>query len=301
MTVSEIIQVVCAIASLIVAFLFFIAEKRQNNRIEKRDDLHYKQDVEAQARAFVLKYSCAQNEYQGDIYLLPLCVMAKAYKPLYPYSRLIYQEFNRMSTDVQEQILRLEKININVPSSDNFYDFAIVKLKEIIRSMYPNDKDIFYENGKYLERALINHGNKNVPDIFCESDAYNNKASAVIGQKPYNMSFRSHITNLLAYEKDKCPIKRLCSTETNLGKPDLDDEIIMSYLCCIIAEYVPTYTESAVNYYDKSDGNVDDYCGNLRMEDLFLKALLSIAMYCDNFNEYATGMISNRRIIGVDE
>ena len=288
MNASEIIQVVCAIASLFVAILFFIAEKRQDNRIERRDELRYKQDVEAQARAFILKYSCGPNEYNGDIFLLPLCVIAKSYKPLYPYTRLIYQEFNRMPPDVQEQILRLENINIKVPFSDHFYDLAIAKLKEIIRSMYPDDEDIFYENGKYLERALLIHGNKIIPDILCESDEYNNEAFAVIGQTRDNMSFKSHITNLLAYEKEKCPIKRLFSTETNLGIPGAPgDDIIISYLCCVIAEYVPIYSECGNEHSDQSVGYVDDYSGELRMEDLFLKALFSIAIHCENFNEYA--------------
>ena len=95
------------------------------------------------------------------------------------------------------------------------------------------------------------------------------------------MDFKEHITNLLAYEADKQPISRLARELTNLGRPTEAEEILICYLCCIIAEYVPCYLYNNPEL-SENIGRECDYTGTRYMEDAFLNALHSITVHGSN-------------------
>lgn len=148
----------------------------------------------------------------------------------------------------------------------------------------PKGKDLFYEGGKYLKRALLHHGEKEVPDIRCAIDARerellggsNAKYSTYANSR--DMDYKEHITNILTYEADKQPLTELLHEKTSLGVPSNDDEILICYLCCVIAENVPCYLNRKNTSYENV-GVVCDYSGQQYMEDMFLKALHSITIY----------------------
>lgn len=274
---TDIISLVVAIIALIATIVIAIAQYKQSKKIDARDEKRRKDTIYSDATKFILKYSASNHE--SDIYLLPLCIIAYKYNPIYPYNREIYREFCSLTEETQNHILERCKIDIPCFRVNSFYEDMLKKLKNTIKINYPYDRDLYYDAGKYFERALYNNGNKIVPEIKCEIDQIrkNSIDNIPFFQKEDMMEYKSHILNLLTYEKDKKSIERLMTEETSLGVPINGDEILISYLSCIIAKYVPIHSYNETKF--ENIGYVDDYQGNLYMEDLFLDALFNIYIY----------------------
>lgn len=64
---------------------------------------------------------------------------------------------------------------------------------------------------------------------------------------------------------------------TSMEVPTESDEILISYLSCIIAKYTSIYSYNKQKF--ENIVYVDDYQANLYMEDLFLDALFNIYVY----------------------
>lgn len=278
------INLFIAIASLIVAAVTFFAtivigkiQIKQNSKmddlsrkIDERDEKRRNDMIYAEATKFILKYSFPSQD--AEIYLLPLCVMAYKYNPIYPYRREMYREFCSLTEDVQNCILQRQEIDIRSSKSDNFYDTMLNYLKLDIKNNYPGDRDLFYENGKYFERSLLRHGNKEIPYASCPADKYQKETyNKFLPFMKNDMTYEDHVTNLLAYEKGKKPIAQL------MDKVCDSDEIFISYLACIVAKYTSCYSNSEYNYMNI--GHVGDFQGTKYMEDLFLDALFNIFIY----------------------
>lgn len=286
MTPSEITSLICAILSLGAAVLIGVWQIRQNSRVNKlalkqaeAEKARYDNALYSEATRFILKYS--SPDYESQILLLPMCVMAYKYNSIYPYRREIYREFCILSEELQNLILERCKLSLKTGRCKEFFDSQVEFLKSVIKENYPGDRDIFYEGAKYLERALIHHGQSGIPEIKCAIDkeqqaAYDNYMW--MGPKPSEMNYKDHITNLLAYEKTKKPISRLFVEPTSIGCPDSADEILISYLCCEVAKYVACYSWKDDNTA-LDIGLECDFSGTRTMEDLFLNALLYIYCY----------------------
>ena len=166
---------------------------------------------------------------------------------------------------------------------------SVDKLISVIEKFYPDDKNIFYDNGKYFEQALTYYGNKVVPNLTCaldsdEIDRRNHPLSEHVSFEPC-MPYDTHIQNLLARHKNEKPISKLFYENTNMGCPEVGDGIIISYLCCHVAMCAIWYN---IESFDGSNiGSVDDFSGELYMEDLFLESLYEIFTNFDKINEEA--------------
>lgn len=286
MITSEIIQIglsaVGALTALVVG-IWQIRLARQMKNFEIRQDFRDKQHNEdvifAEATRFIQKYS--KSGHDSEIYLLPLCVVAYAYNPVYPYRRELYREFCGLTEDVQNVILQRYELSVVSKRISGFYDDMLKRIMTTIRENYPGDQDIFYDNGKYFERALLHHGESIIPDLRCPLDAdelESRKHSIVQSfKRDFDMSYKSHITNLLAWHKMEQPIKSLLHGPTNMGSPAAGDEIVISYLCCSVAEYATVYNLDEPD--DFNSGYVCDFCGKQYMEDMFLQALYEV-MIC---------------------
>lgn len=281
-TFSDSVAIISAAISIIVAIIIAIIQYKQSQlmqhlteRQDARDEKRRNEYVYSEATKFILKYSSAGR--LSEIYLLPLCVMAYKYNSIYPYRRGIYQEFCSLTEEIQNEILKREHLCIKSKKEKRFYQKLLNSLMNKIELIYPEDENIFYDGGKYFEHALIKSGRYKIPEITCKTDRYflKNKNIFELMKKeiPKQMDYKDHITNLLSCEKKEKPINKLFHEKTSLGIPCSGDEILTSYLCCVIAEYVPT-----ISYLNEQqeifDG--DDFNGRLYMEDLFLMALYNI-------------------------
>lgn len=289
MDVATVVGLVIAVISLLVAVIIGGCQIKQNNRMaafekrqDARDEKRYNDETYAKVTRFIQKYSV--GGYEAEIYLLPLCIAAYQYNPVYPYRREIYREFCGLSEDVQHSILARCNIDIPCHKSNRYFSECFDKLQKEIKAYCPDDKSLFYDGGKYLERALLHHGKNEIPDVQCAIDEEQRKLlDSPVGKisktlSHEDMDYKTHIQNLLAYEADKQPISRLANEPTSLGIPVEADEILICYLCCVIAEYVPCYLNKNQEIYE----NVCDYNGIRYMEDAFLTALHSITIYGPN-------------------
>ena len=66
--------------------------------------------------------------------------------------------------------------------------------------------------------------------------------------------------------------------ETNIGSPQSGNEILPSYLCCMVAKYASIYSDNSKEN-DRNIDFADNYEGVQYMEDLFLDALHTIENY----------------------
>lgn len=291
---ATIISLVVAIISLLVAVIIGGCQIAQSKRMEafekrqdERDEKRHNNEIYAETTRFIQKYNV--GGYEAEIYLLPLCIAAYQYNPTYPYRREIYREFCGLPEDVQKSILTRCNIDIPCDKSERYFSECLDKLQKEIKEYCPDDESPFYDGGKYLKRALLHHGEKELPNVRCAIDKEQRKLlNSPVGKiskslSHEDMDYETHITNLLAYEADKQPIAKLLKESTSLGIPVVDDEILICYLCCIIAKYIPCYLNKNQEIY-KNTGYVCDYNGIWYMEDAFLNALHSITVYGINEN-----------------
>ena len=281
-------EIVFAIVGIIVALVIGIGQiyiakrvKDFETRQDARDEKRRSEQIYSEATRFIQKYS--QNTHESEIYLLPLCVAAYKYNPVYPYRREIYREFCTLTEEVQNEIIKRFDFDIRSERTDTYYSDMLKRIIDTIRIYYDGDADgrYFYDNGKYLERALTNHGTELVPDdLRCEIDEDEKQArknpvvQAFSQDEDDKMDFVEHLTNLLAYHKNEKPLSAL------LGYFQQNDEIIASYICCLIARYTAIYNYEECETDEEINLGYDgDYNGTRYMEDIFLDALNTVEHY----------------------
>lgn len=286
MSVSEIVQIVLSAVGVLIALVLGVWQIRLARQMklfelrqDSRDKRHNDAVMFAEVTRFIQKYS--NGGHKSDIYLLPLCVAAYAYNPSYPYRREMYREFCGLTEDVQNAILQRCELSIVSKKRFDFYSTVIKHIIEVVDTYYPGDQNIFYDNGKYFESALLYYGEKTVPELRCPVDMdeanFRKSGFSTYRDDKSDMDYVAHITNLLAWHKTERPIYTLFYGLTNKCAPNSADEIVTSYLCCIVAKYVVIYNLNAPDNFES--GCVCDFIGDRYMEDLFLEALYEI-MIC---------------------
>lgn len=279
MSCTDIINFI--VAGVIGFSQIYIAIKVKNFEIKQdnRDEQRRTKQIYADATKFIQKYS--KNSHESEIYLLPLCVAAYKYSPIYPYRREIYREFCSLTEDVQNEIVKRFDIDIVSHKCSSYFSDMLNRVIKTTETYYHNDAKgcYFYEGGKYLKRALTNHGTEKIPDdLRCELDEKNKESlssSFLITGNVYKdgkMEFQEYLKNLLNHHKDERPLSSI------LEYFQQSDEIIASYICCLIAKYSAIY-----NYIETDDernlGYDCDYNGDRYMEDLFLDMLNTVEYY----------------------
>lgn len=148
---------------------------------------------------------------------------------------------------------------------ENYYSDIVSKILSNNKLYYPNDNDnrFFYDDAKYFHKAIQYYGSKPIPD-----------------DKMWNCDTRlkDHITDLLALHKDKTPLSDLFPYFQN------SDEIIASYICCLIAKYTAIYNCKDPEENEDIEVNLGyacDYLDQLYMEDLFLDTLHTVENYSE--------------------
>ena len=221
-------------------------ERRQDEIEEER----HIEAVKAQAVSFISKY-------YSDRGLIPLCAIAAMYNDLYYYSSAMYREYCCYTKEVQNKILEYCKLDLRITEREIFP--KCVKALESIREHYfPDDKNIFYDRAKYIERSLINYGSQKIPH----------------GEYQYTKYITDILSEAFISNKfDEKPIENL-ALEFNFGSAE---EIEACQLTTVIAEYIAIYVgdkKESNKYY----GIPGAYDGEeiKTMEDLFLKAIFEI-------------------------
>ena len=302
MNVSDIISIICSIIGIIIAgislavsIIIFKSQRKLENSLNERDEKRYNSQVEADANKFIQKYNV-----NDEIQLLALCVIAKKYDSTFPYRRQIYKDFCCLNDDVQIEVLKKMDIDLRLMDLDNknFFDNCLELLKVDLKKYFPSYEsfysDHFYDGAKYFYRSIKNYKDEKVPEI---NVTFSN------GIKATYVKFDDIVTDILArvdykdYLKplnelsDKDKINYLFNINTDLGSARGGQEIVMDYLECLIAKYVPIYLYKHKPEYEEelekgnAIENIGYYCDyfafkdDYYMEDLFLEALLTLNVY----------------------
>ena len=274
MTCLEIFNII--VAAVIGVGQIHIAKRVKDFEIRQdtRDEKRRTEQIYAESTRFIQKYS--KDNYDFELYLLPLCVTAYKYNPVYPYRREMYREFCTLTEEVQNEILKRCDINIKSERSDNYYLDMLARIIHTTEAYYNEDARgrFFYDNGKYLERALLQYGNDLVPNnLRCEIDedeqiSQQSPLGTLLKNDDGKMDFDEHLTNLFAYHKNEQPLTSL------LGVFQQSNEIVASYICCRIAIVTAQYNYTISD--EIKTGYACDYNGQKYMEDLFLYALHTV-------------------------
>lgn len=302
MTTSDIISVICSIIGIIIAgislavsIIIFKSQRKLENSINERDEKRYHSQVEADANKFIQKYNA-----NDEIQLLALCVIAKKYDSTVPYRRQIYKDFCCLNDEVKREVLRKMDIDLRLMNLErkNFFDHCLDLLKEDLKKYYPDYQsfydDHFYDGAKYLYRSLENYKNEKVPElkvvysngVLAEFKKYDDIVTDILARVDYK-DYLKPLNEL----SDKDKISYLFNINTDLGSALGGQEIVMDYLECLIAKYVPIYLYNHKPEYEEelekgnTIENIGYYCDyfafkdDYYMEDLFLEALLTLNVY----------------------
>lgn len=261
LSISDWINIICAVASLVVTIFIAILQKRQSNRMERfekrqdeRDEQRHQEGVKAQAVSFISKY-------YKDRGLIPLCAIAEMYNDLFYYNRVMYREFCCLTKETQNRILEYCELDLRV-SDDDIYEKCLDAIEGVRKQYFPDDKTIFYEGGKYLYGSLKKYGQQPIPH---QEFAYQNHITDVLAE-----AFNSH-------DKEAAPIQQL-TIEYGF---ESCEPVVACQLVTMIAEFLAIYGNENKTE-DKEYGRPGSYDGERieTMEDLFLLALFEIYTKC---------------------
>lgn len=258
MSCSDWISIICAgvslIVTIIIAGLQFWQSSRMNKferRQDERDEQRHAESVKAQAVSFISKnYS--------DRGLIPLCAIAAMHNDLFYYSREMYREFCCLTLEVQNRILEYCELDLRVVHTGRFYEECIEALNKTCKKYFPDDKEIFYDGGKYILRSLERYGRNKIPN--------------------HRFDYEHPLTDMLEEafrNKDvsATPIEQLCSEYNFAGC----DEINACHFVATVAEFIAIYGDENINTGKNygSPGAYDDETID-NMEDLFLLVMFEI-------------------------
>lgn len=256
-----------ALFGIFVAAIVGIVEILQNRSASafshmqyERDVGRHEDDVDTNASRFIAKY-------RDTIGLLPLCVAACMYDRKRLYHHEMYNEFNALSIEVQNEVLKSCGIVIDRFDGCDFYRYCYDLLMAHLRDDFPDDvlynQAGLYDNGKYFRRAI---------------DAYGSTVSKV-----FDSEISERIFDIF---NDKTIAKKFCAVWSEFSLGNCSEEFCSD----VVVETVRISASNKV--YGPDNMCTDDaayWCwippyGSERLEtleDTFLCALLTIYLYLD--------------------
>lgn len=273
---SAFFELVCSslslAATIIIACVQYKQTEKMSNferRLDCRDELRHNEQIEAQAAKFI-------SEHREDIRLIPLCVIASIYNNTFYYSRPIYRDFCYLTHETQNKILAHCHLNLDVVVISDFYDKCIDTIRKVVRDNFPNDKDIFYENGKYVSNCLLNYGPENFPyqyipyqrfsNIPAIQSYYNNNDKA-----PYEQCICDTLSKAFSCKCHSKPITYLadfyCFNNMDPMEACQFVTTVMLYIAHFSKNTILDYNYEAPLEQLREEGQ------EVKMEDLFLLAL----------------------------
>lgn len=267
MSVADWVNLICAVLSLCVTIIIGILQIMQSSRINKLE-LHqadiekkrYEESVEIEACRFISKHA-------RHIGLLPLCAIAFAYSKSRPYSREMYSEFRLLSRDVRLKIFEHCGWSMCDVETDDFFNDCMRCLQKAFEIFLPKDNfySMFYDGGKYVERAISYYGEKMIPHLEFE---YDKDMTDILVIPFYNDNWRKYDSSVIDKVKARFDFEN-CS------------EIEVCQIVCSVARRISTnsggHLDSGHNeFVDYGSPGFWSYERIETMEDLFLVTLFDV-------------------------
>lgn len=293
MSVSDGINIICAVVTLITTIIIAELQFRQGQRMEefekrqdKRDEKRHAEEVKSRAVSFISKH-------YSDRALIPLCAIAAMHNELFYYSREMYREYCCCTAEVQNRILEYQELDLRVADIPNFFDKCVAELRCIMKTYFPKDQDVlFYDNGKYLLYSLTKYAAELVPlkdTPFPYTPSYVREAEHRTGQLAQFIRDTTSKDTYCLYNTPIDDILKIAFKDKNKNAQpikELKDRYDFKYIDEIEAcQFVTTLAKELAIYtkdpnpnkgygapYDYTECNKD----TMSMEDLFLLTLFEI-------------------------
>lgn len=256
---TDILSVVSILIAISIGMLQIYSSRKQDKRFEKRhEDL-----INTEAIRFLHSYS------SSELYLLPLCLIASRYSRSFCYRRKLYNDFCCLTPEVQNRVLCIREIDIHIDYGMDVFSFALKSALDVYETTFVHDtKEIVQDIRVYLYKALFDYNTEKIPNIAHSSADLDSSRDRFI---------REWSIHVLANEYDGCNPVRIAIEELNnrYSTSELSSvyKILYSYLCCVFIKYMTRV--GLTNSSRKSVLDcVDNYAGDLYMEDIFLRAIL---------------------------
>lgn len=111
-----------------------------------------REKLENEANSFIVNH-------EDELAYIPLCLIASAYKRQGKCLRQIYLDFNRLSNELQKEVLKQLNYDCELISSTDWIDNGLEKVKKYI-SDNELGRDLLYEDSKYFKRTYNYRENK---------------------------------------------------------------------------------------------------------------------------------------------
>lgn len=283
MSVSEIINLIlaiasfiCAVVSIIITVIIYKLQKRHEIELERINESRRKEEISNSAKRFII-------DHGDSLEYIPLCVFANAYNHHHKYDRKIYNDFNMLSSEEQKEVLVQLKYEDEIIKGNIWIDDGIEKVKSFIDE-HKLGRDMLYDGAKYFYRSL-DYSDKQCADygelapIF--QDVFNWKTLCLIGDK--GLSFLQYYEAYLkrvCIDKDSiysgkypAPIDAIIDIKQLLT---CDEDIVCFWMMVVIQitcakiinRYQYFHKDVELNLHSSGDAYIETF------EDKFLQVLM---------------------------
>jgi hypothetical protein len=161
MTLSDIIQIIIAVLSLIatiaVSLSIYWLQMRHEREIEQIEAKRMQKDIEEKAHVFL-----SENNEERDY--LPWCAVASNVCRHDKHTRQIYTNFCRCPAELQSEILHQSGFDIKLPTDVKWVDQCIASLKLDIEK-HKLGQDYLYDGAKYFHRGYERYRDQEWEDL----------------------------------------------------------------------------------------------------------------------------------------
>lgn len=291
MTLSEVLQLILSILSLIatvsISIIIYKAEKRQAKKDAQEKENARLKELENEAEIFIIKNG-------DDIDYLPLCVFANSLNKFKKHKRTIYNNFNMCSSELQQIILKKKNLCLLEISSSDWFFKAIDDFEKDINE-FNLGRNLYYDNAKYITRCFDYYSGDKIPNVdteIFEVQDYNFRKNPLIIRDVYKCGLYFYIGRWFDFcndiKKDKA-LKEIqmispCDYVYRLFSGENEkiycywNAQLLRYLCSHLRNYKPnTYDYVSPSYSPAIELNVDCF------EDLYYCALYELYLtYCND-------------------
>lgn len=256
-------------------------KKVKSNSINNQNDIcksnNILEDTKDTARRF-----CIDHEQEKDLFAS--CQIAFNLNPTHKHARNLYTDYNKCSHDVRNAIMIMNDIPILHFEDGWEYKYLNLFREDIRKQKLCSDKDLLYEGGKYLHRAMhyptekIQYNHKyTYPAIV-----FNHKTDRMGSLVDFIDEYVHHNYNLTLEYNGEPPLEWMINAFNMTDTSDCPDSQLAIWLNLFVlsACYV-----IPINYEKKKPDDIIFLTPSLdnieTLEDLYYAALLNLhSIYC---------------------
>lgn len=256
-------------------------KKERSNITNEQNDICNMDNISENTKDAARRF-CIDHEQEKELFVL--CQIAFNLNPAHKHERELYTDYNKCSHDVRNAIMIMNDIPILNFEDEWEYKYLDIFREDIRKQKLCSDRDLLYEGGKYLHRAMhypseriqyihkytyptliLNHKIDRMGSLVCFIDEY----------------IHNNLNLTLEYNGDP-PLEWMINAFNMENTSDCPDNLLAIWLNMFVlsACYV-----IPINYEKKNPNDIIFLTPSLdnieTLEDLYYAALLNLhSIYC---------------------